>query len=206
MLLSSKYSCVCECRSVEQHLTSVSKLAYVGAHIGVKDLVFAAEFPLRLETIADTFLALVGALRASAEGETRAGRFVRDVLVTQLVGADINSLYQIDEPVRTLAKLAETRLGYAAIESRLIWRSAANTVLSCYVVGIYATRSKAKDDWTLIGESAGETAQIAEEEAARSALRRFYGTLDSQLPLNFDQSSPNSSRTDKPKRIEADTQ
>lgn len=51
--------------SVHDNLTSEQALAYVGAHIGVKDLILSSDFPPELETIANTFKSVVGALKRS---------------------------------------------------------------------------------------------------------------------------------------------
>ncbi|KAK3084831.1 hypothetical protein FSP39_019840 [Pinctada imbricata] len=52
-------------------------------------------------------------------------------------------------------------------------------MLAVYYVGIYS-------DKQLLGKSAGETVTIAEEMAARNALKNLMGTDDGRKPMKFD--------------------
>ena len=73
-------------------------------------------------------------------------------------------------------------MGRSAPESRLLWENAPGSILASYTVGIYVDRLENNPIWgnglsrptlnrELIGESPGETLELAEEMAARDALR-----------------------------------
>ena len=68
-------------------------------------------------------------------------------------------------------------LAVAPVLPRLLWQSGPSSILASYRVGLYLDRwlpAGAVGDPVvreLIGESPGETVQIAEEMAARDALR-----------------------------------
>merc|ERR1711874_346356 len=64
-------------------------------------------------------------------------------------------------------------------EARLLWTSGKETLLACYHVGIHG-------DKQLIGQAPGESTEIAEEMAARDALKRiFHFDETSSNPLPF---------------------
>ncbi|CAF1407184.1 unnamed protein product [Adineta steineri] len=77
-----------------------------------------------------------------------------------------------------LTKVLEEN-GQQAPESRLIWATGVSSVLSTYVVGIYSNKE-------FLGKSAGATISIAEEMAARDALRRLFETDEQRAPIPFD--------------------
>ncbi len=62
--------------------------------------------------------------------------------------------------------------------ARLIWSTGANTPTAAFVVGLYV-------DEKFLAKGSGETIDIAEEMAARDALRRLYGTGEESAPLPF---------------------
>ena len=64
-------------------------------------------------------------------------------------------------------------------EPRLIWSNGINNPTGVFVVGIYLDKKR------LIGKGGGETLEIAEEMAARDALKRIYNTSESGGPLPF---------------------
>ena len=75
-------------------------------------------------------------------------------------------------------------MGRSAPESRLLWENAPGSILASYTVGIYVDRlendpicgkSRSTLNRELIGESPGETLELAEEMAARDALRLDSG-------------------------------
>lgn len=61
---------------------------------------------------------------------------------------------------------------------RLIWSTGGSHAMGVFVVGIY-------ENERMIGKGSGENMDIAEEMAARDALRRLFGTVESATPLPF---------------------
>ncbi|CAN8005623.1 unnamed protein product [Ixodes hexagonus] len=160
--------------AVKEHLLSVQVLAHVSKNIGTSDLILCADFPPEQTTLANVLLALVGGLARDC-GRDRAGLFVQDFVVTQLVGKDVNELWEVDRPLEKLASLLEEQ-GMAAAEPRLLWESGSTTLEASFCVGLYSGKK-------LLGSSVGETVQIAQEMAARDALRRRFGLELNRAPL-----------------------
>ncbi|EFA05348.1 large ribosomal subunit protein mL44 [Tribolium castaneum] len=146
------------------HLTTVDMLAHVGLHLGLKDIVQTAEFPVENETLADTFKAVVAALEVS-QGQERVQLFVKDFLLSQLNGKDVYDVWAPDSPLDYLRSL----LPKQEIESRLCNKSAVNTILANYQVGLYCNKK-------LLGLGWGESVEIAKDTAALDAIQRLsYG-------------------------------
>lgn len=160
--------------AVHRFLVSEDVLSNVAACIGISDLMLCSDFPPLKSTLSDTLKALVGAL-LSDKGQERAEIFVQDFIVTQLVGRDINELWEVTDPLRLVSDILE-REGRSPPESRLLREAGKNTILSVYVVGLYC-------DKRLIGSGPGETVATAEEMAARDALSRLFGTAKDKDPL-----------------------
>ena len=67
-------------------------------------------------------------------------------------------------------------MGLPAPEPRLLRRTGPGSLLASYTVGLYVDRE-------LVGESPGESLDIAEEMAARDALRNLFKTAEDQAAL-----------------------
>jgi len=160
-------------QAVLDHLTSEQLLAEVGFHIGLKELVLSPDYPPKREELATSLKAVIGAL--SKTDETRAKQLVVDLIASQLHGKDLNELWSVRNPMRELTATLEA-LGRSAPEPRLLWENAPGSILAYYTVGIYV-------DKELIGESPGETLELAEEMAARDALRNLHLTNENAAPL-----------------------
>ncbi|XP_023349039.1 39S ribosomal protein L44, mitochondrial [Eurytemora carolleeae] len=175
-------------QAVKEYLLSEETLAEVSFHIGAKDLIQSIEYPPLRETFAQTFKAVVGALN-TCSGEARAEKFIREILIAQLEGKDINSIWEISNPMRVLSILLQN-MKMEAPEPRLLWQSGPKTLLSSFIVGIYS-------DKKLIGQFAGESVEVAEEMAARDALRRLFKTTDCMKPLPVHSPSISSTKPNK---------
>nr|CAG4643511.1 EOG090X0DYO [Ilyocryptus agilis] len=162
--------------SLHDYLVSTSVLSDVAKHIGLGDIMLCADFPCEPETFAKSLKALVAALEQTS-GEEKARIFVQDLIVTQLYGRDVNELWNPRDPVGILATILK-REGRGEPEFRLIRKAGANTILAVYHVGIYS-------DKIFIAEGAGESLEIAQEIAARDALKRLFHTEDSMKALPF---------------------
>ena len=68
--------------------------------------------------------------------------------------------------------------GRESPEFRLIWVNGQDTILACYHIGVYSNKQ-------LIGQSPGETVEIAQDMATRDALRKLFCFEDSSTPLPY---------------------
>lgn len=163
-------------KAIYKHLISDEVLAHVSSHLGTKDLILAAEFPVREHTLALSLKAVIGALFESS-GEARAYEFIRDFIVTQLNQTDINEHWAIDNHLALLKEICkDKKLGEP--EPRLISDVGKNTLLAAYQVGFYSNKRQ-------IGSGYGEDIKIATHEAAKDALRNLFQTNSNMKPLNF---------------------
>lgn len=160
---------------ITEHLVSEESLAHVSLHLGTKDIILAAEYPVDKYTLANTFKAVVGALLQSS-GDQRAAHFIRDFVITQLQGQDLNEHWHIPDPWAMLTGIVSK--DGATLEPRLIGEVGRNTLLACYRVGLYV-------DKKMISSGYGETVAVAKEMAARDALKKIFGTEDHMTPVNF---------------------
>ncbi|XP_023941700.1 39S ribosomal protein L44, mitochondrial [Bicyclus anynana] len=157
------------------HLMSENVLANVSLHLGTKDIILADEYPVDNTTLANAFVAIVGALLHSS-GEEQTAHFVRDFVITNLQGQDVNEFWHIEEPWIMLTDLI-AKTG-SNLEPRLIGEVGKNTLLACYRVGLYL-------DKKMLSSGFGETIATAKEMAAREALKKIFGTEENQYPINF---------------------
>ncbi|KAM4742342.1 large ribosomal subunit protein mL44 [Anableps anableps] len=162
--------------SIVGHLTSPSVVTYVARNLGIEDLTMSAEFPVPEEVLNSTFMAVVGALEESS-GPEHAAFFLRDFLLTQLIGKDLFDMWTVVNPMGLLVEEL-TKRNIPLPEPRLIRSAGASTVLPLYFVGLYS-------DMKLLAQGPGETLVGAEEEAARVALRKLYGYTENQRPFDF---------------------
>ncbi|XP_053617556.1 large ribosomal subunit protein mL44 isoform X2 [Plodia interpunctella] len=161
--------------NVRKHLTSEETLAHVSLHLGTKDIILAAEYPVDNYILSNAFKAIVGALLKSS-GEERVAHFVRDFVITQLQGQDVNEFWHIEDPWTMLCEIL-SRDG-ATPEPRLIGQAGTGTLLACYRVALYV-------DKKMISSGFGENVATAKEMAAREALKKIFGTEDHMKPINF---------------------
>uniref|UniRef100_A0A3Q0RR21 Large ribosomal subunit protein mL44 n=1 Tax=Amphilophus citrinellus TaxID=61819 RepID=A0A3Q0RR21_AMPCI len=162
--------------SIVGHLTSPAVVTYVARNLGIEDLTMSAEFPVPDDVLHSTFMAVIGALRESSGAEQTA-LFLRDFLVTQLMGKDLFDIWTVVNPMGLLVEEL-TKRKIPLPEPRLIRSAGASTVLPLYFVGLYS-------DKKLLAQGPGETLAAAEEEAARVALRKLYGYTENRRPFEF---------------------
>ncbi|KAG1952213.1 39S ribosomal protein L44, mitochondrial [Pimephales promelas] len=162
--------------AVVDHLTGSEVMCDVARKLAVEDLTMSAEFPVPDDTLKGTFFAVIGALEKSS-GPVQAGLFIRDFLVTQLIGKDLFDMWRVVDPMGLLVKELTSK-SLALPEPRLIRAAGASTVLPLYFVGLYSDRK-------LLAQGPGETVLAAEEEAARVALRKLYGFTEDRRPWDF---------------------
>ncbi|XP_022048279.1 39S ribosomal protein L44, mitochondrial [Acanthochromis polyacanthus] len=158
------------------HLTSQAVVTYVARNLGIEDLTMSAEFPVPDDVLHSTFMAVIGALQESS-GAERTGLFLRDFLVTELIGKDLFDMWTVVNPMGLLVEELSKK-NVPLPEPRLIRSAGASTVLPLYFVGLYS-------DKKLLAQGPGETVLAAEEEAARVALRKLYGYTENRKPFDF---------------------
>ncbi|TKS81192.1 39S ribosomal protein L44, mitochondrial [Collichthys lucidus] len=162
--------------SIVGHLTTSAFVAHVARNLGIEDLTMSAECPVPDDVLYSTFMAVIGALQESS-GAERTGFFLRDFLVTQLIGKDLFDMWTVVNPMGLLVEEL-TKRNVTLPEPRLMRSAGASTVLPLYFVGLYS-------DKKLLAQGPGETLIAAEEEAARVALRKLYGYTENRRPFDF---------------------
>ncbi|XP_058057899.1 large ribosomal subunit protein mL44 [Anopheles bellator] len=162
--------------SIRDALTSEMQLAHLSSHLGTKDIILSAEFPVGEPLLASTLKAIVAALHRSS-GDERCFLFVRDFLCTTLHQRDLFEYLSIADPLAMLREYCKEK-GLSEPEPRLIGSAGQNTLLAVHNVGIYCDRK-------LLGTGFGEEQTIAVQEAARDCLRQLFGTELHMKPIDF---------------------
>ncbi|KAJ9600027.1 hypothetical protein L9F63_009691 [Diploptera punctata] len=162
--------------AIHDYLMNESTLADISKSLGTSDIILCSDFPVEEKTLAVTLKAVVGAL-AESSSEDRAKEFVRDFVFMHLAGKDVNDLWQVEDPMKTLTDILK-REGRGEPEPRLIAESGRNTILAAYQVAVYS-------DKQFIGIGYGESVSIAVEMAAHDALKRLFCTTENMKPLPF---------------------
>ncbi|XP_036769725.2 39S ribosomal protein L44, mitochondrial [Manis pentadactyla] len=169
-------------KSLVDFLTGEQVVYHVATNLAVEQLTLSAEFPVPPPVLQQTFFAVVGALLQSS-GPERTALFIRDFLITQMTGKELFEIWKIKNPMGLLVEELKKR-NISAPESRLTRQSGGTTALPVYFVGLYC-------DKKLIAEGPGETVLIAEEEAARVALRKLYGFTENRRPWDYSEPKEN---------------
>uniref|UniRef100_A0AAV2J6E2 Large ribosomal subunit protein mL44 n=1 Tax=Knipowitschia caucasica TaxID=637954 RepID=A0AAV2J6E2_KNICA len=164
-------------QSVVEYLAGKSTISYVAKNLGIEDLTMSADFPIPEEVLYSTFMAVIGALQESS-GAERAGFFLRDFLVTQMIGKDLFDVWTVVNPMGLLVEELKNK-DIPLPEPRLIRSAGASTVLPLYFVGLYSEKK-------LLAQAPGESLAAAEEEAARVALRHMTPPLWLELLVGED--------------------
>lgn len=159
-----------------EYLLSEEMMSAVGYGIGLRDLILCEEHPPSSSTMARCFQAVVGALSVSSPAP-RCQAFVRDFVVAQLVGKDIDTIWKVENPMGVVADILHES-GRGEPEPRLIFQSGQETLQAVYHVGVYS-------DKKFMGSGYGETVETAVKEAAHDALRKLFQITDSASPLPF---------------------
>ncbi|KAM7360488.1 mitochondrial ribosomal protein L44 [Cochliomyia hominivorax] len=163
-------------KSIATFLLATETLSNIALHLGMKELLLDAEYPPSNESMAQSLLAVIGALEQSS-GMERAFLFVRDFICTQLNQKDILELWSIENPEELLKQVCQEKK-LAAPEPRLLGDCGKNTVLAAYHVGLYS-------DKKLIGKGFGEDIDTAVKTASLDALQSIFGIHDNMKPFNF---------------------
>jgi len=165
--------------AVTDYLTTETMTANVSFHLGLRELVLSEEYPPSARSLSCSLQAMVAALAST--DSARVDRFVTDIIATQIAGKDINEIWAVSDPMRILTNIL-TASSLPPPESRLLWQTGPATILSNHMVGVFCNKE-------IIGQSSGETVEIAEEMAARDALRNIFNTGEAAAPLPFGQAA-----------------
>ncbi|KAK6744789.1 hypothetical protein RB195_011483 [Necator americanus] len=150
-------------QAVADQLMSDEQLSNIAKHLGVEVLIRTAEHPPSVASVANAFRALLAVI-----GKQRAKVLVIDVIVPQLIDVDFADVFPLRQPLAVLTDLL-MREGAKEVEPRILRSAGTVSATPVYVVGIY------KDKSELVGQSAGETLEIAVDMAAREGLLRLWG-------------------------------
>ncbi|XP_028925457.1 39S ribosomal protein L44, mitochondrial [Ornithorhynchus anatinus] len=157
-------------------LTGPEVVCHVARNLAVEELTLSADFPVPQTVLRQTFFAVLGALLKS-DGPQRTAVFIRDFLIPQMTGKELFEMWKVVNPMGLLED-EMTKRNVPIPEPRLTRQSGSSTVLPVYFVGLYC-------DQKLIAEGPGETVLVAEEEAARVALRKLYGFTENRRPWDY---------------------
>lgn len=125
-------------KSIASFLLNTDTLANTALNLGMKELILDDEYPPAQKSMAQSLLAVIGALEQSS-GMEKAFLFVRDFICTQLNQKDILDLWPIEEPEILLKEVCQAN-NMALPEPRLLGDCGKNTVLAAYHVGLYSNK------------------------------------------------------------------
>lgn len=164
--------------SIRDHLLNEDNVANILCSIGADELILCTDFPTETQTKVSTFYALVGAIDASS-GLERSALFVRDFLIASLSGQDIHAICIPEDKLGALTEIF-LREGNEAPEPRIISQAGMNSIIPCYVIGLYSSDKK------FLGSGAGESVQEGIDNAALNVLWKVWGMPDGKLQFPYD--------------------
>ncbi|KAF8359669.1 hypothetical protein PRIPAC_94664 [Pristionchus pacificus] len=139
--------------------------------LGVDSVVRTGENPPSIESCASCVRALCAAI-----GENKTRLLTADYLMPQLYDVDLIDAFPLRSPLSVLEQIHKKN-GATHVEPRLVRSTGIVSAQPVYVVSIY------RDKKDVIGESAGETVEIAIDMAAREGLTRSWGLSSERLLL-----------------------
>lgn len=167
--------------AITDYLKSYIVLADIASWIGCKDIILTNEYPPNEVTMANTVYALLGGIENDSDLQ-RVRRFVVDIIVTYLNDKDImEDVWSLPNPKETLSMILENSK-LPPYEPRIMFQTGVRTLEACHLVGLYV-------DKRLIGSSAGETLDIAEECAALDSLRKLFDLNEERKPFIYGRES-----------------
>lgn len=166
--------------AIRNYLLSTEKLAEISSKLGSKEIILTEEYPASTESLAQTILAVIGALEESQPDGSldRPYNFIRDFICTQLNQEDINEIWNIGNPFELLKRVcAQQKI--PNIEARIIGNVGKRDILACCRIGIYDMDTK-----KLLGNGFGDTYENGIETASIDALSKIFGTFNLR-PFDF---------------------
>lgn len=163
-------------KTFHDFLVSEEVLAKVSSSIGTTQLILSSDnIPTPYE-LADTFKALLSALKKT-KSDDHVYFFVRDFVLTQLNQLDLNQVWKIENPFERL-QLECKRLNLSQPEARSLGDIANTTILACSRVGLYCNNK-------LLSTGFGEDVETAIQVASLNGLNKMFGISETHKPLNF---------------------
>ncbi|GMT19042.1 hypothetical protein PFISCL1PPCAC_10339 [Pristionchus fissidentatus] len=156
---------------VSDYLTEDHIVGGAANLLGVDSVVRTGENPPSVESCASCVRALCAAI-----GEEKTRSLTADYLMPQLYNVDFIDAFPLRKPLTVLEQIHKNA-GATEIEPRLVRSAGIVSAQPLYVVAIY------RDKKEVIGESAGETVEIAIDMAAREGLMRSWGLSAERLLL-----------------------
>ena len=120
--------------------------------------------------------ALIG-VNLRDNGSLHTNKFVIDFIATYLQGIDIMDIWNVPEPTSTLNCIIKNS-GMSPPEPRLLRETGRNTLIPCFLVGLYV-------DKQMLGSGPGETVQRAIEMAAYDSLRRIFALTSAKTLFKY---------------------
>jgi len=172
-----------EClEKVAEYLLGDDNIAHVASHLGYDDLVYAEKCPTPDSELANCFKASIGAV--SIDNPGKAAYILLDYIVPQLVGKDIlHDIWQPFDPMKVLNNVLKEH-NKDEVEARLVSQTGVNTVLPTFVVALFSGQK-------FLSQSVAESISLAEEDAAKIALREIFDIEDNKafkVGINADES------------------
>ncbi|XP_071943961.1 large ribosomal subunit protein mL44-like [Antedon mediterranea] len=164
-------------KAICDFLLDTDTIVNISSNLGVPDLTLSAEFPIPEQVLKTTFMSVVGAL-LDEQGPEKAGCFVKDFILVQLIGKDLMQIWNPVDPMTILLENIDDSKR-DLVEPRIMRQVGVNTAVPVYVVGIYC-------DKKLLGWAAGESVLVAEDEASRVVLRKMFRISEGSPPLPLD--------------------
>ena len=163
--------------SIISYLVDAENIAKVAYNLGYEDLLQCKHFPPDETVLSDSFKASIGGILMS-QGTLAASRFILDFIIPQLVGKDIvHDIWKPIDPMSLLtAELKKQSLPLPV--ARLSRQSGVRTVTPLFFVCLYSGE-------TFLAESGAESVPLAEEDAAKIALKRLYKIDPVHNPLEM---------------------
>lgn len=162
---------------IHKYLESELVMSDISKWLGCRDIILSTDWPPSSSTMADTVFAVLGGIEKDL-GFDRVRRFAIDMILTYLVDKDImDDVWIIPNPEITLAAILKNSK-LPPYEPRILFQTGVKTLEPCHIVGLYVNKR-------LIGSSAGETLEIAENCASTEALRRIFDLTNSREPMIF---------------------
>lgn len=161
---------------VVTHLTSTECLAKVANQLGVVYVVRSKSKlsePSRAYLLARALRAVIGVVYTDV-GPKSTRKVVRDFVVSQLEGRDLNELIKLQHPKFMLCSILRG-LGQPPPTAKLVQESVRNTLFPSYVVAVYSGDS-------LLAEGCGTSLKKAEKDAVLAALRDRYPAEVARAP------------------------
>ncbi len=167
-------------QDVASAVANADALNEVAQYIGVVDLMRCGPDTImrsNVSVVADVFCAVIGAVYNDV-GAKAASKVVKELVLTQLVGKDLEEVVKIDHPRLLLHTVLATQKR-AKPQSRLISESGRASHFPSFRVGVYSGTD-------LLGEGTGTSLRRAENEATLTALRSYFMKEVSTISLPSD--------------------